>query len=98
MTGDIKGAQVTIDLVKNGMGSTQAVDPVTLYEKWRYGSIWDYEIRPPVIYRSGRQIVAGDEGPVRSRSGDPLEKGGDSAGPRSHGDPGQSGIVGVSSS
>ena len=31
LIGDISGAQVTIDLVKNGMGSAQAVDPVTLY-------------------------------------------------------------------
>ena len=39
--------------------------------------------------------MAGDEGPVRSRSGDPLEKGGDSAGPRSLGDPGRSRTIGA---
>ena len=31
VTGDISGAQVIIDLVKNGMGSTLAVNPITLY-------------------------------------------------------------------
>ena len=53
LTGDISGAQVTIDLVKNGMGSAQAVDPVTLYGQvkiWIDLGLLDYTSRDLAIW------------------------------------------------